>query len=93
MEHVQKWWMSYNFQGYPSFILVLKLRAMKMDLTKWNEEDFGNIGKQKKNLLVGIRDLNIIAEGRPLFDAKMWRKNFLGFRGLFCSKKFVGGKS
>jgi hypothetical protein len=49
---------------------------MKMDLKKWNEEDFGNIGKQKNDLLVGIRDLNIIAEGRPLFDSKMWRKKF-----------------
>lgn len=65
MEHVKKGWMPYNFQGYPSFILVLKLRAMKMDLKKWNEEVFGNIGKpKKKDLLVGIRDLNIKAEER-----------------------------
>jgi hypothetical protein len=48
VEHVKKGWMSYNFQGYPSFILVLMLGAMKMDLKKWNEEVFGNIGKQKK---------------------------------------------
>lgn len=49
-----------------------------MDLKRWNEEVFGNVGKQKKDLLFGICDLNIIAEGRPLFDAKRWRKKFLG---------------
>jgi len=36
---------------------------MKMDLKKWNEMVFGDVGKQKKDLLVGICDLNIIAEG------------------------------
>jgi hypothetical protein len=47
---------------------------MKMDLKKWNEEVFGNIGKQKKDLLVGIHDLNIIAEERPYLMLKCGEK-------------------
>jgi hypothetical protein len=45
---------SYSFQGSPSFVLAYKLRILKMDLKKWNEEIFGNVRKQKKDLVDGI---------------------------------------
>jgi hypothetical protein len=66
--------MSYSFQGSLCFILAHKLRALKTDLKNWNEEDFGNFGKQKKDLLDGIHDLDIVAEEKPLSDDERLRK-------------------
>jgi hypothetical protein len=60
--------MSYEFSGLPSFILANKLKALKSDLKKSNEEVFGDIGKKKKKkeLLEGIRELELIEECRCL---------------------------
>jgi hypothetical protein len=74
VDQVKIWWKSYNFQGSPSFVLARKLRALKMDLKKWNEEIFGNVGKRKKELVDGIRELEIIAEGRLLIEEERKRK-------------------
>jgi hypothetical protein len=74
VEQVKTWWMSYSFQGSPSYVLACKLKALKSDLKKWNEEVFGNVGKKKKDLLDGIRELDIIAEGRPLTEDERLRK-------------------
>jgi hypothetical protein len=49
---VKTWWLSYSFQGSPSYILASKLKALKVDL------------KKKKDLLDGIRELDFIAECR-----------------------------
>jgi hypothetical protein len=38
VEQVKTWWMSYRFQGSPSFVLARKLKALKSDLKKCNEE-------------------------------------------------------
>jgi hypothetical protein len=34
VEKVKQWWLSYSFQGSPSFILACKLKALKIDLKK-----------------------------------------------------------
>jgi hypothetical protein len=68
------WLKSYNFQGSPSFVLAHKLRALKMDLKEWNEEIFGDVGKRKKELMDGIRELDIIVEGRSLIEEERQRK-------------------
>jgi len=47
VDQVKIWWKSYNFQGCPSFVLAHKLRALKMDLKKWNEEILGLLGRGK----------------------------------------------
>ena len=36
------------FQGTPSFILAKKLAALKLDLKKWNETEFGNVTFKKQ---------------------------------------------
>jgi hypothetical protein len=77
VEQVKKWWMSYEFSGLPSFVLANKLKALKADLKKWNEEVFGDIGKKKKELLEGIR-------------VKIWRERW---RRPFFLRKRAGGKS
>jgi sulfate adenylyltransferase subunit 1 (EFTu-like GTPase family) len=39
------------------------LKALKVDLKKWNEEEFGDIRKKYKDYLEGIRELDFSAEG------------------------------
>lgn len=40
---VNQWWSSYIFQGFPSFIMARKLKALKHYLKQWNENNFGNV--------------------------------------------------
>ena len=54
------------FQGSPNFILANKLKALKMDLKRWNREEFGYIGLKKNNLMHSLHLLDTIAEGRQL---------------------------
>ena len=44
LERVRSWWESYHFQGTPSYTLANKLKMLKLDLKRWNVEEFGNIG-------------------------------------------------
>jgi hypothetical protein len=44
-----------------------------MDLKKWNEEVFGDIGR-KKELLEGIQELDVLAESRGLVQAEKLKK-------------------
>jgi hypothetical protein len=74
VEQVKKCWISYEFSGLPSFILANKLKALKSDLKKWNEEVFGDIGKKKKELLEGIQELELIEECRCLEEDEKVRK-------------------
>ena len=47
MDKMKVWWASYMFQGSPSYILAKKLTALKLDLKKWNETEFGNVTFKK----------------------------------------------
>jgi hypothetical protein len=47
-------------------VLARKLKALKSDLKKWNEEVFVNVGKRKKDFLDGICELDIIVEGETI---------------------------
>jgi hypothetical protein len=51
VDKVKQWWDFYHFQGSLSFILSGKLKALKIDLKRWNEEVFGNVERKKKTLL------------------------------------------
>ena len=51
MGKVKNWWDSYQFQGTPSYRMAMKLKALKADLKKWNELEFGNV-VVKKNTTV-----------------------------------------
>ena len=50
MDKVKVWWASYMFQDTPSYILAKKLIALKLDLKKWNEMEFGNVTFKKWQL-------------------------------------------
>ncbi|KAG6635923.1 hypothetical protein CIPAW_11G076800 [Carya illinoinensis] len=64
VEMVHAWWSSYQFIGTPSFILVGKLKALKLDLKKWNLEVFGHIDNQKNTLLEELQEL----DGKELLE-------------------------
>ncbi|KAF5481585.1 hypothetical protein F2P56_002225 [Juglans regia] len=50
VDKVRPWWSSYQLSGTPNFVLDNKLKVLKNDLKKWNEEALGNIVYQKKSL-------------------------------------------
>lgn len=54
--------------------MAFKLEALKTDLKKWNAEVFGDVGKKKKELLEGIRELGSVDEGRSLEEEEKVRK-------------------
>jgi hypothetical protein len=49
VDRVKQWWDSYHFYGCPSFIITCKLKDLKADLRKQNEEVFGNVGEEEKD--------------------------------------------
>nr|XP_023874649.1 uncharacterized protein LOC111987174 [Quercus suber] len=66
VDKVKAWWASYLFQGTPSFILAKKLAALKLDLKKWNETEFGNVTYEKQQLWSKLNDLDTKEETHPL---------------------------
>jgi hypothetical protein len=52
VDRVKQWWTSYCFQGYPSFVLACKIKALKADLRVQNEEVFGNVERQEKYIYI-----------------------------------------
>ena len=63
---VNRWWNSYNYSGSPSYVLVQKLKSLKIDLRRWNKEVFGDVNLRKNELLAQIQDLDLLKETRPL---------------------------
>ncbi|XP_050243704.1 uncharacterized protein LOC126692222 [Quercus robur] len=63
---VSSWWESYHFQETPSFSLANKLKMLKLDLKRWNVEEFGNIGLKVQNLWKDLKVLEVIEEVRAL---------------------------
>ncbi len=59
---MKQWWDSYAFSGSPSFILVQKLKALRVDLRRWNAEVFGDVNLRKNNLLTSIQNLDGLEE-------------------------------
>ena len=76
VDQVKGWWESYHFEGTPSFILARKLRALKLDLKKWNVEVFGNVQNRRQ----AMSELNVLdgeAELRPLSSEERAQKIWL----------------
>ena len=51
VDRVQSWWNRHSFVGTPSFVLAKKSKALKEDIVQWNRREFGNVERQKKQLL------------------------------------------
>ena len=54
-DRVHSWWNQYSFSGTPSFVLAKKLKALKEDIIQWNRSEFGNVERQKKELLKALK--------------------------------------
>ena len=65
IDKVKMWWDSYNVHGLPSFVLVNNLKALKVDLKKWKDKEFGNVAERKNCLLESIQMLNAIEDRDP----------------------------
>ena len=74
LDKVKSWWENYHFQGTPSFILAKKLTALKADIKKWNETDFGNITVKKQQLWSKLNALDGKEDNQPLTEEEKLEK-------------------
>ena len=58
-DRVHSWWNRYSFSGTPSFVLVKKLKALKEDIIQWNQSEFGNVERWKKELMEALKLLDV----------------------------------
>jgi hypothetical protein len=66
VDQVKRWWDSYYVEGNPSYVMARKLKALKVDLKKWNVEVFRDTEKRKKELEEELGELDRIVENRKL---------------------------
>ena len=77
LDKVKFWWENYHFQGIPSYILAKKLTALKSDLKKWNESDFGNIAAKKQLLWSKLNVLDLKEDHHSLSKVEKLEKTSL----------------
>jgi hypothetical protein len=77
VDQVKGWWEFYQFEGTPSFILLRKLRALKMDLKKWNAEVFGNVLIKKRQAMTDLNEVEAAAKFLHLFSKERDQKQQL----------------
>jgi hypothetical protein len=58
-------------------VFARKLKALKIDLKKWNEEVFRNVGVQQKKLEKSLSELDLIAEERLLSKKRISREKII----------------
>ncbi len=74
---VKEWWESYSVIGAPSYMFAAKLKALKVDLKKWNATHFGHVSLQKKQMMVDLRGLDEVEESRPLTNEERGQREDL----------------
>lgn len=57
---VENAWNSYSVQGWVGYIVKEKLKFLKSDLKKWNQENFGIIENKIDTLKNKIHELDIM---------------------------------
>ena len=57
-DRVYSWWNQYSFSHTLNFVLAKKLKALKGDIIQWNRSEFGNVGRQKRELLKALKLLD-----------------------------------
>ncbi|XP_030941673.1 uncharacterized protein LOC115966609 [Quercus lobata] len=62
MDSVDLWWYRHSFSGTPSYVFTKKLKVLKENIIQWNRQEFGNVGRRKKELL-GALELPVAKEG------------------------------
>jgi exonuclease III len=74
VEKVRGWWNSFQFFGSSSFVLAKKMKALKWELKRWNEEEFGDVRDKNKASSEELKALDSIEEERPLTEEEKERK-------------------
>lgn len=77
MEMVREWWQGYVFSGSPSFVVNMKLKALKSDLKVWNRDVFGDLNFRKASLLQELSSLDCLDESGNMDDKGKERKLFV----------------
>jgi hypothetical protein len=77
LDRVNGWWDSYSFRGSPSFVVASKLKALKMDLKIWNDEEFGSLDVRKASLLATIKMLDELEDDRPFTESEQTQRDLL----------------
>ena len=62
VDRVDSWWNRHSFSGTPSYVFAKVLKVLKEYIIQWNCQEFGNVGRRKKELLGALE----------LLDAKEW---------------------
>jgi len=70
-EKIKTWWESFPSTGSPNFVLISKLRALKIKLKEWSKSTQGNLGTQKQLVLTQLADLEEIQEYRMLQEEEV----------------------
>ena len=58
VNRVDSWWNRHFFSGTPSYVFAKKLKALKEYIIQWNRQEFGNVGRKKKELLGALELLD-----------------------------------
>uniref|UniRef100_A0A2N9FJK0 Reverse transcriptase zinc-binding domain-containing protein n=1 Tax=Fagus sylvatica TaxID=28930 RepID=A0A2N9FJK0_FAGSY len=67
----------FEFERTPSFILAKKLKALKLDLKKWNEEVFHNVRHRRNTLMLELEKLDATVEHHPLAEDEIIQKGWI----------------
>jgi exonuclease III len=74
VDRVRLWWASYHFQGSPSYIFSQKLKALKSDLKRWNDQEFGIVEIRKAKFLEELLAFDRLEEDLGLSPEDKIRK-------------------
>lgn len=74
LDVVKQSWEASNVSRWAGFIIATKLRYLKLELKKWNNEVFGNVSYSLKKAEVEFRELDLLAESRDLTEAEIVRQ-------------------
>ena len=69
-ELIRDWWQSFEFRGTQSYVLMEKIKALKVKLKAWNKGVFGNVDEQKKFALKNVALWDDIESRRPLSESE-----------------------
>ena len=59
LELIRIWWIEARFEGYKMFIFISKMKMLKEQILIWKKDPFNNIFKEKIEIEVKLRDLNL----------------------------------
>ena len=94
VHRVRVWWSSYYFFGTSSFILGQKHKALKIDIKRWNELEFGNVSAICYEKAKELKAMDRIVEERGLDEEENERKSGITreLKITLYKRKFVGTK-